>query len=91
MAKRKVQLGSDEWKKEIDGICKTIIKKMEGAKREEGSAFFPFFGIIQNYCLKVFPSAQLGMHQYLNLFFVLHAQSQVHDPAHLPFESVSLF
>jgi hypothetical protein len=49
LAEGKVQLSSDEWKKEIDGICKAIIKKMEGAKREERSGLFPFFRVIQIY------------------------------------------
>jgi hypothetical protein len=49
LAEGKVQLSGDEWKKEIDGVCKAVINEMEGTKREERSCLFPFFWVIQIY------------------------------------------
>jgi hypothetical protein len=41
----KAQLSSDERKKEIDGIRKTIVNKMEGTKGKKRSCLLPSFRV----------------------------------------------
>jgi hypothetical protein len=43
LAEVKAQLGSNERKKEIEGIRKTIIDKMKSAERKEGASFLVSF------------------------------------------------
>ena len=43
LAEVKAQLSSNERKKEIEGIRKTIIDKMKGAEGEEGASFLVSF------------------------------------------------